>query len=124
MGYNNVRIYAANGKARNNVGHWDVENVHVETNKKGFDFHTVKDKEMAKAADCGFMIWNGKSKGTLNNLVNLVSFNKKALVYFIPDKQFYIIKSVDDIKSLVLNDVTKVQLDQFLNNLGQLSLFS
>lgn len=34
---------------------------------------------MAKAADYGFMIWNGKSKGTLNNIINLVQYNKNVL---------------------------------------------
>lgn len=33
---------------------------------KGFDFYAAKDKTMAENADHGFMIWNGKSKGTIS----------------------------------------------------------
>src|SRR5690625_4102769 len=84
MRYNNVKVFASNGKARNNLGNWNVHNVEVASNVRGFDFYAAKDLEMAKIADYGFMIWNGKSKGTHKNIVNLVNYNKKVLVYFTP----------------------------------------
>jgi hypothetical protein len=75
--YPNVHIYASNGKARNNIGSWSVQSVEVPTSVKGFDFYSQKDIHMAQDADSGFMVWNGQSKGTLNNIINLTSQNKK-----------------------------------------------
>lgn len=99
--YSNVLVYAANGKARNNIGNWNVVNIQVSPNTKGFDYYSAKDLEMAKESDCGFMIWNGTSKGTLNNIINIINFGKKALVYFVPNKIFYMIKTREDINSLI-----------------------
>ncbi|SMP71449.1 hypothetical protein [Anoxynatronum buryatiense] len=99
--YNNVNVYATDGKARNNIGNWEVVKVMVSSSTKGFEYYSAKDKEMAKVADYGFMIWNGKSKGTLNNLINLVSYNKKVLVYFTPNRKFYTIKKISEIETFV-----------------------
>lgn len=98
--YKFVKVFASNGKARNNIGEWEVENVIVSSKLKGFDFYAAKDLEMARAADYGFMIWNGKSKGTLNNMVNLVKLNKKSLVYLTTTKKFYVINNNNDIEDL------------------------
>ena len=81
LNYANIVVYASNGKARNNLGNWPVEAVPVPASVKGFKFYAEKDKAMAKAADYGFMLWNGESKGTLNNMINLLNDNKKVLVY-------------------------------------------
>ena len=81
LNYANVIVYASSGKTRNNLGNWLVEAVPVTVGIKGFEFFAAKDKAMAKAADYGFMLWNGESKGTLNNIINLLRDNKKALVH-------------------------------------------
>lgn len=122
--YQNVMIYAAEGKARNNIGKWEVFKVNVAPNIKGFDYYAAKDLEMAKSADYGFMIWNGKSKGTLNNIINLVDFHKNVLVYFVPEKRFYTIKNLDDIKKLTTRcDSTTTQtINKLLSNNIQLTL--
>ncbi|GAB1475526.1 hypothetical protein MASR2M70_03580 [Bacillota bacterium] len=99
--YNNVIFYASQGKARNNLGGWRIEDVPVKKGTKGFDFYKAKDIKMAEDADYGFMIWNGKSKGTLNNIINLAGLNKKISVYFIPHEKFYIIRSIEDAKIMV-----------------------
>lgn len=122
--YNNVNIYATNGKARNNIGKWNIIEVTVPQNIKGFEYYSAKDKEMAKIADYGFMIWNGKSKGTLNNVINLVNYNKKILVYFTPSKTFYTIKNTKDIETLVENcdEIAKKNFLYFSNKSDQLML--
>jgi len=98
--YDFVTVFASNGKARNNVGKWEVNKVVVDSTVKGFDFYAAKDLEMVKSADYGFMIWNGKSKGTLNNIYNLIKLNKKVLVYLTITKQFYVVKSFEEIEVL------------------------
>jgi hypothetical protein len=98
--YSNVYVYASNGKARNNLGNWTVNTVEVPPGIKGFDFYAQKDIRMAHDADNGFMIWNGKSKGTLNNMINLTSQSKKVVVYFTPTKQMCRIDSLEDVEKL------------------------
>lgn len=101
--YPMIKVFASNGKARNNIGQWEVNNVEVDPKVKGFDFYAAKDLEMVNMADYGFMIWNSKSKGTLNNIYNLVSLNKKVLVYLTSTKTFYVIKSLEEIELLKSN---------------------
>ena len=124
--YSNIKVFASNGKARNNIGRWEVINVQVPPNVRGFDFYATKDLEMAKEADYGFMIWNGKSKGTFNNMVNLVKFNKKILLYMIPDKQFYILNTmqeVNEIKNRINKKDSNLINDENISDFKQLSLF-
>jgi len=56
---------------------------------------------MAKEADYGFMIWNGESKGTFNNILNLININKKVLVYHTPTQKFYTIKDNEDLDKFI-----------------------
>lgn len=99
--YRNVKVYATKGRARNNVGNWDIQKVDVFEDLKGFDFYAAKDYEMAKDADYGLMIWNGKSKGTLNNSINLLCMKKNLVIYFSPEKALYTIKSLDGLKQFI-----------------------
>ena len=101
LGYNNVVVYASNGKARNNIGNWNIRNVAVPSYFRGFEFYKQKDIAMANEADYGFMIWNGESRGTLNNIINLVSQNKKVLVYLTAQSQMVVVKSFDDLNALI-----------------------
>ena len=95
--YKNVTIFASNGIARNNFGGWRVECVNVDHNITGFEFYIQKDLEMAKQADIGFMIWNGKSRGTFNNIVNCIKLNKEVIIYYLTKRKFYHIKTMDDL---------------------------
>lgn len=126
LNYNNVRVYASNGIARNNVGHWEVEKVEVEKSKKGFDFYAAKDLEMAKTADYGLMIWNGKSKGTFTNIFNLINFKKKIVVYFMPQRTFYTINSLQDFSELTkkCDGTIDDYYNKIVNSVEQLSLYN
>lgn len=103
--YKNVKLYASNGIARNNYGNWRVENVEVDSNIKGFDFYAQKDLQMVKDADIGFMIWNGKSKGTFNNMVNLLNMKKEVILYYIIDKKFYKISNEKELSKFLSANV-------------------
>ena len=56
---------------------------------------------MADAAEYGLMLWDGKSKGTVNNVVNLSRDHKPVVVYVAPTRQFRTIKTLDDLKGLL-----------------------
>ncbi len=53
------------GVCRNNVGGWKTVVVSANAGERGFDFYALKDREMAREVDYGFMVWDGRSKGTL-----------------------------------------------------------
>jgi len=52
---------------------------------------------MAKDASCGFMLWDGTSKGTLTNVINLLDYNKKVLLFSAPKKQFFTLRTAGDL---------------------------
>ena len=113
--YKNVTIFASNGIARNNFGGWRVECVNVDHNITGFEFYIQKDLEMAKQADIGFMIWNGKSRGTFNNIVNCIKLNKEVIIYYLTKRKFYYIKTMDDLyKFLDVNIKLNYKLKKLL----------
>jgi hypothetical protein len=101
VGYNNVIVYASNGKVRNNVGNWQIKRVDVPRNVTGFDFYAQKDIQMSIDADYGLMVWNGKSRGTFNNIVNLTNQRKKVAVYVTTTKRFYYLSDPRQVKLML-----------------------
>ena len=99
--YKNVLVFCMGNVCRNNVGNWETRNVHSNSNKKDFDYYSTKDLLMSKEADYGFMLWDGKSKGTLNNILNLCEYNKKVLVYSSLSKNFYTVENEQDVWKLL-----------------------
>ena len=75
--YNKVLIYYAGKTIRNNYGNWPTINVIALNNEKGRELYTLKDNQMATDSDFGFMIWDGKSKGTLHNIRFMEAQNKQ-----------------------------------------------
>ncbi|MCI0391203.1 MAG: hypothetical protein MOB07_20880 [Acidobacteria bacterium] len=98
--YANVQVFCT-GVCRNNAGAWKTMVISANAKEKGFDFYALKDQEMARAADYGFMVWDGKSKGTLNNILNLLSEHKNVLVFFSPDDSFHTIRDHTDLSKLL-----------------------
>lgn len=105
--YPNVTVYCSGLQCRNNIGSWETHNVEVPSNIRGREFYTMKDRVMAECADYGFVLWDGKSPGSIQNVITLLKRGKKALVYFSPDQEFLLIGNVDNLKSLV----TKTSLE-------------
>jgi hypothetical protein len=66
-----------------------LRNVPAPNHRKDFSFYEAKDKVMAEEASLGFMIWDGKSIGTLMNVFRLVSQHKSVVVYTVPVKEFF-----------------------------------
>lgn len=78
--YENVQVYYAGDNIRHNVGDWETKEILAKNNEKGRDLYTLKDVEMAKESDYGLMVWDGESKGTLNNIQLMNKLNKKFFV--------------------------------------------
>lgn len=124
--YRNVTIYYVGDAPRNNVGNWPVTNVIGQKKALGRDFYAQKDKEMAKIADFGFVLWDGQSSGSVQNMVWLSQEGKKLVVYFSPEKEFYNIGTEDELLTLlakcggeVLNEIgRKISLPEKLKSAG------
>jgi hypothetical protein len=98
--YDGVTVYCINSP-RNNLGNWPVETVATtEKRPKRSDFAT-KDRAMAERADAGFMIWDDRSPGTLNNVLNLLSSGKPSLVYIYNADEFLWITGREELGALV-----------------------
>jgi hypothetical protein len=121
--YSNVIIYCMQNRCRNNIGQWQTKSVEISTKSNGFEFYSTKDLKMAKDTDYGFMLWDSKSKGTLNNIVNLLKENKQVVVYFSPSKTLYTINTFNDLAKL-LEKCDKTSLSKFEQdfNISQLIL--
>lgn len=81
----NVTIFCSGEIPRNNVGNWDVIALRNK-DRKGFEFYRLKDIQMAQDADFGYMIWDGISKGTKQNIEDLRGLNKPVKVEIIKKK--------------------------------------
>lgn len=79
-GYSDVTVFCTGARARNNLGKWPTCNVEPPASAKGFSFYAAKDRVMAKQADFGMMIWDGKSPGTLLNVLRLVRAGRIAVL--------------------------------------------
>lgn len=99
--YTNVVVFCAGKVCRNNVGGWQVKQIDVDPKIKGRDFYTQKDKEMAVEADFGFVIWDGKSAGAINNVFELLKGQKRVVVYFSPERRFVNIIHPHDVQDLL-----------------------
>ena len=99
--YPNVEVFCMEGRPRNNVGAWPVRNVAAPNSRKDLSYYAAKDAVMAQEAGCGVMFWDGKSKGTLQNVLNLMAAGKKTLVYLAPAKEFHVLTNDQELQALL-----------------------
>jgi hypothetical protein len=99
--YSNVFVRCMKDHCRNNVGNWPTREIDAPRGTRGFDYYSLKDRAMAEAAEYGLMVWDGKSKGTVNNVVNLSRDHKPVVVYVAPTRQFRTVKTFDDLSDLL-----------------------
>lgn len=78
--YKLVIIYFSGDKIRNNIGDWITKHIPNKTGLKGKEMYQLKDDAMAHEADCGLMIWDGKSRGTKYDIENMKQLNKPFII--------------------------------------------
>ncbi|EIJ41184.1 hypothetical protein BegalDRAFT_0262 [Beggiatoa alba B18LD] len=108
--YTSVKVFCAGHVCRNNIGNWEVEHVIVDPKLSGRAFYTQKDKAMADIADYGFVIWDGKSQGAFNNIVTLLTQQKKVLLYFAPKQLFHTLRTVSEIQTIIEQEKQKEEI--------------
>ena len=101
--YDKVTVFCSGENPRNNLGEWQTHNVMPPKGVKGFHFYAAKDREMAQVADFGLMIWDGKSPGTVLNVLRLIRAGKISVLINVPEQTPISIK-------------TPTQWDEFLSH--------
>jgi hypothetical protein len=80
-GYEHVGVFHAGAEPRNNLGDWAAYHIPPPDDAQGFAIHAAKDREMARRADYGLMIWDGVSPGTCLNVLRLAMMASPCVVY-------------------------------------------
>ena len=114
--YENVEIFSVN-EFRNNLGGWKSNIIKVETKVKNREYYAIKDRKMAEIADVGFMIWNKKSQGTLNNILNLLILEKKVCLFIHQESKLVLLKEIKDLESIVNAENSIELMELYLKSL-------
>lgn len=100
--YANVEVFCMKGNCRNNVGGWPTRAITAaDPGHRDFAYYSTKDRAMAEEADYGLMLWDGRSRGTLTNIVHLVREGKPVVVYLAPDRSFYTLRGSDHLAEML-----------------------
>lgn len=109
--YQHVEVFCIN-QPRNLAMSWTIRSIATFKKEKlsHIDF-ALKDEAMAKKSDYGFMIWDGESSGTINNVLNLLAMGKKCLVYMEKVDEFFNISIISDFERLLNKcDQSRIEL--------------
>lgn len=100
--YSNVVVFCMEGGCRNNIGGWPTRTIKAaDPGRRDFAYYSTKDRAMAEEADYGLMLWDGQSRGTLTNVVDLVRKGKPVVIYLAPDKSFYTLRRPIDLAAML-----------------------
>ncbi|MGC2528480.1 MAG: hypothetical protein WA639_12080 [Candidatus Acidiferrum sp.] len=100
--YRNVTVFCMEGGCRNNVGQWPMEKIAAaDPSRRDFAYYSTKDRAMVDEADYGLMLWDGKSRGTLRSIIDLVRHSKPVIAYVAPANSFYTLRQSDDIAEML-----------------------
>ncbi len=109
--YDKVIVYCSGGASRNNIGQWPTHSVDTEERERNFQFYAAKDREMARQADFGLMIWDGRSPGTVLNILRLVQESKKAVLVSVAEKSGIEFRNRGDWETFLTRCLSKLLRD-------------
>ena len=100
--YSDVVVFCMEGGCRNNIGDWQTRKITAaDPGRRDFAYYSTKDRAMVEEADYGLMLWDGRSRGTLTNIVHLVREGKPVVVYIAPDRSFYTLRRCDHLAEMI-----------------------
>lgn len=115
--YHDVIVFCMEGICRNNIGNWTTQEIKaVASGKRDFAYYSTKDRAMGREADYGLMLWDGESRGTLTNIVQLVREAKPVVVFLAPEKAFYTLRDSSDLSRVALH-LARADFDQIERDL-------
>lgn len=122
-GASKTTVFCSGSRPRNNIGNWPIHSVVTSYAEGSRAFFTAKDIRMAEVADIGLMIWDTKSTGTLNNIIELLTRKKKAVVFVNKSKIFKNISTVDQLEELLsfMSESAKHKADEKIRLFDRIS---
>lgn len=110
-----VTVYCS-GSPRHNLGDWPVEAVESPHAVGSRAYFTAKDRRLAEVADFGLMVWDGRSTGTLNNILELLARGKKTVVFLHARRDFRIVARPDQLRELadLMSDAARRKAEEKL----------
>ena len=97
--YKNVSVYTIFSIPRNIANSdFTIINIIPSNIKNNRAKQMYKDERMVKDADYCIVIWDGKSKGSYNNILNALKLNKKIKVFLTNENKFLTENEVNNIK--------------------------
>jgi len=100
-GFGRVTVFSADDRPRHNVGAWPVRVIQPGRARKDLKSHASKDRAMAAEATVGLMLWDGRSRGTLMNVLRLAAQDKPVVVYVQPRRSFVEVRRRRDLPVLL-----------------------
>ena len=81
QGYEKVWVFVSGDEIRCNEGAWSVVHCHTSKPPHSYGFYRAKDEAMAETGDEALMLWDGKSIGTRENIIEVRSRGKEVRVF-------------------------------------------
>ncbi|HXX16726.1 MAG TPA: hypothetical protein VEJ47_17630 [Candidatus Eremiobacteraceae bacterium] len=101
-GHRDVLVFCMDSGCRNNVGGWPTRTIAArDPARRDFAYYSTKDRAMSEAADYGLMLWDGRSRGTLTNIVHLIWEGKPVVVYVAPERSFCTLRRCNQLAEMV-----------------------
>ncbi|WP_454883050.1 hypothetical protein [Sphingomonas oryzagri] len=88
-----VTVYSADPMPRTNLGNWPIRVIPSEARKGTAAYHAGKDRAMAADAGSGFVIWDGRSRGSLANIHRLCARYCFIVVWLAQEESFLTLRS-------------------------------
>lgn len=100
--YENVVVFHMAGECRNNLGNWATREIAAPRGARhDAGYFGTKDRAMGVESDYGFMLWDGKSKGTLSNVEDLIRMQKPVVVYLDAYQSFVNLRNANQLAKLL-----------------------
>ncbi len=107
--YRHVLVFCMEGECRNNVGSWPLRAISPPHQKHDFGYFMAKDAAMAKESECGLMLWDGKSAGTMLNAARLIAEAKPVVLYVSPRKSFETLRTRSEFATLLAQTIPEAR---------------
>ena len=89
LSYSNVTVYSIYSTPRYKLSNFNTKYIVVGTESKK-ERERQKEKDAAMTADCDYslVVWDGKSKGSYQNIIRAIKSEKKAKVFLQPENRY------------------------------------
>lgn len=109
--YDRVTVFCSGNRPRNNIGAWPVRRIAASGASTGFQFHAAKDRAMAREAVFGLMVWDGRSPGSVLNVLRLAQAGRIAVLVNLAEGVATNVRSAADWQTVLARCGTRLRHD-------------